>query len=302
MKCHNIRNTSPPVPQSRHSKQQGLTLVELMIALAMGLLIAGGVVQLLISSQVTERLNSAIASAQEGGRFIIHRLRTDLLMVGRYDALSPNLERSVDIVDEASFVQNRPIILPGDFAGNATLGSTQGGAGGNDNLVVGLQARTDCRGYKLGYLDNEEFFVVNQYYLEDGSLKCRGFDGRVLRGLKAAEGNNGDAGFTLLDDVQSFQVLYGVSAVTSRGDNTGRPVNYVTADRIADIRAQGGQVVAIRIAILLAGDGEAHIDPKPSFKLLNEDMITVPDNRLYKVFETTVTLRNTKNFTRSRRT
>ncbi len=283
-------------------KQRGLTLVELMISLAMGLLITGAVVQMLISSQVTERLNRAVASAQEGGRFIINRLRTDILMVGRYDPLSPDLNRSVDIVDEAAFVQNRPVILPGDLDNNLALGSIQGAVGTSDTLVVGLQARRDCRGYKLGYLDNEEFYVINQYYVEDNSLKCRGFDGRVLRGQRAAVGNNGDAGFTLLDDVESFQVLYGISAIAGSGDNTGRPVNYVTADQIDAARSQGGQVVAIRLAILLEGEGEVHIDPKPTFKLLNEATLVPPTNHLYKMFETTITLRNTKNFVRTRKT
>ena len=283
-------------------KQRGLTLVELMISLAMGLLITGAVVQMLISSQVTERLNRAVASAQEGGRFIINRLRTDILMVGRYDPLSPDLNRSVDIVDEAAFVQNRPVILPGDLDNNLALGSIQGAVGASDTLVVGLQARRDCRGYKLGYLDNEEFYVINQYYVEDNSLKCRGFDGRVLRGQRAAVGNNGDAGFTLLDDVESFQVLYGISAIAGTGDNTGRPVNYVTADQIDAARSQGGQVVAIRLAILLEGEGEVHIDPKPTFKLLNEATLVPPTNHLYKMFETTITLRNTKNFVRTRKT
>lgn len=283
-------------------KQRGLTLVELMISLAMGLLITGAVVQMLISSQVTERLNRAVASAQEGGRFIINRLRTDILMVGRYDTLSPDLNRSVDIVDEAAFVQNRPVILPGDLDNNLALGSIQGAVGASDTLVVGLQARRDCRGYKLGYLDNEEFYVINQYYVEDNSLKCRGFDGRVLRGQRAAVGNNGDAGFTLLDDVESFQVLYGISAIAGTGDNTGRPVNYVTADQIDAARSQGGQVVAIRLAILLEGEGEVHIDPKPTFKLLNEATLVPPTNHLYKMFETTITLRNTKNFVRTRKT
>lgn len=297
-----MKPKSGVVQQSGLIKQQGLTLVELMISLAMGLLITGAVVQMLVSSQVTERLNRAVSSAQEGGRFIINRLRSDLLMVGRYDPLSPDLNRSVDIVNESAFVQNRPVILPGDLDNNLALGSMQGAAGASDTLVVGLQARRDCRGYKLGYPDNEEFYVVNQYYFEDRSLKCRGFDGRVLRGLRVAVGNNGDAGFTLLDDVESFQVLYGVSAIAGSGDNTGRPVNYVTADQLPALRAQGAQVVAIRLALLIVGEGEVHIDPKPTFKLLNEAALVPPTNGLYKVFETTVTLRNTKNFVRTRKT
>lgn len=283
-------------------KQQGLTLVELMISLAMGLLISGAVIQMLVSNQVTDRLNRALASAQESGRFIVGRLRTEVLMTGRYDPLSPNLNILVDVADEAAFVQNHPVILQGDFPNNLGLGSIQAINGGNDTLVIGLQATRDCRGYKLGYLDNEEFYVVNEYYVEDNQLKCRGFDGRVLRGQKIAVGNNGDAGFPLLDNVLNFQVMYGISANAGSGDTTGRPVNYVTADQLAQQRPLGSHVVAIRIALVVEGDGDAHIDPAPSFKLLNETVYTPPGNRLYKMFETTITLRNMKNFVRARKT
>ena len=123
-------------------------------------------------------------------------------MTGRYDPLSAELNQDVDVVEEAAFIQNRPIPIPGDFPNAVDLGALQGAAGANDTLVVSLQAERDCRGYKLGYAADEEFYVVNQYFVEDNKLKCRGFDGRVLRGQRAAVGNNGDAAFTLLDDVE----------------------------------------------------------------------------------------------------
>lgn len=282
--------------------QQGLTLIELMIAMAMGLIMSAAVVQMLVSNQVTDRLNQALASAQESGRFIINRMRAEILMTGRYDSLSPNLNRSVDVVEEAAFLQNHPVILPGDFANRLDLGSVQGINGGNDTLVIGLQADRDCRGYKLGYLDNEEFYVVNEYYIDGDKLKCRGFDGRVLRGQRLPSGNNGDAGFTLLDGVLNFQVLYGVNANAGTNDNTGRPISYMTADQLLQQRTLGSNVVAIRIALVVEGEGQAFIDPTPTFKLLNETAYTPPGNGLYKQFETTITLRNVKNFVRARKT
>lgn len=281
---------------------QGFSLVEIMITLTMGLVISGAVVQVMVSNKVTDGLNRDIAAAQESGRFVVTRMRADLIMAGRYDPLSPNLSNLVDIVDEAAFAQNRPVILPGDFASNLALGATQGALGGNDSLVVGLQAERDCRGYKLGYADGVEFYVVNQYFVEDNKLKCRGFDGRVLRGQKLAEGNNGDAAFTLLDNVLNFQVIYGISSQAGSNDNSGRPVIYVTADQIAAQRALGAQVVAIRMAMVLEGEGQTYLEQVPSFTLLNEAVYTPPGHGLYKMFETTITLRNVKNFMRSRKT
>lgn len=290
-----------PRGNSRPAKQQGFSLTEIMITLAIGLVISAAIIQVMVSNNLTERLNRAMASAQENGRFIIGRIRQDVLNTGRYDMLSPNLNRDVDIVNEAAFLRNRPVILPGDFINAVGLGSIQGAAGANDTLVVASQAERDCRGYKLGYDDNEEFFVVNEYFVDDTTLKCRGYDGRVLRGQKLPEGNNGDAAFTLLDGVESFQVMYGVTAAQAASDNSGRPTQFVTANEVGAVIAAGGQVVAIRIAILVKGDGEVTIEPTPTFKLLNEQPVTPSAKRFFKQFETTITLRNVKNFVRSRK-
>jgi type IV pilus assembly protein PilW len=270
-------------------KQQGFSLVELMIALVLGLIISGSVIQIMSSSKVTERLNRAIASAQESGRFIIARLRQDILPAGRYDPLDPNLSRIVDVVEEAAFLQNRPVILPNDFAGQPGIGSLQGAGGANDTLVVAAQAERDCRGFKLGYDQDEEFFVVNRYFVDGTTLRCVGYDGRVLRGQRGAVGNNGDLAVPILDEVYGFQVLYGIS----------RPVRYVTADQLALERTLESAVVAIRIAILVKGDSPVVIDPIPSFKLLNEPVQTPDSTGFYRKFETTITLRNVKNFLRS---
>jgi type IV pilus assembly protein PilW len=108
------------VLSQQSSKQNGFTLIELMISLALGLVLSAGVVQVMISNNSTERLNRSIASAQENGRFIIARLRNDLIMTGRYDILRPELDKSVDVVVEAAFVHNNPIPVLGDFSNALT--------------------------------------------------------------------------------------------------------------------------------------------------------------------------------------
>ena len=281
-------------------KQQGFSLIELMITLALGLVISGALIQIMLGNNITERLNQAVASVQESGRFIVSRLRNDLLMTGRYDMLAPELNRNTDVVVEAAVVQNNPIPLPGDFVSDASIGALEGAGGANDTLVVSFQGASDCRGYKLGYAANEEFFVVNQYFVSGTSLQCRGFDGRVLRGQQNAVGNDSNNAYTLVDDVHSFQVQYGVTNTLAAQDNSSVPVRFVSADSLPGLRAAGAQVVAIRIALLLRADSDVNIDPVPSFKLLDEAPIQPNQPRLFKQFETTITLRNVKNFIRSR--
>ncbi len=282
-------------------RQTGFSLLELMIALTLGLIISGSIIQVMVGNSLSDRLNRALASAQESGRYIMSRLRSDVLKTGRYDVLDPNLSAIVDTTEEASYLQNHPIPLQGDFAAYPAVGAIQGDSGASDTLVIAYQGDRDCRGYKLGYADDEEFYVVNQYFVDDNKLKCRGYDGRVLRGQKVAEGNNGNAAFTLLDDVYSFQVQYGLTNNTSTGDYSGRPIQYVTADELDAALANDSQVVAVRVAVLVKGDADITIDPVPSFVLLNEEGYTPSEKRLYKQFESTITLRNVKNFMRNRK-
>jgi type IV pilus assembly protein PilW len=106
--------------------------------------------------------------------------------------------------------------------------------------------------------------------------------------------------YTLLDDVYGFQVQYGVTDSFVNTDNSARPVQYLTADKLAAAKVAGSEVVAIRIAVLVKADSDVIISPTPSFKLLNEAAFTPSEKRLYKQFETTVILRNSKNTIRSR--
>ncbi|GAA5172442.1 MULTISPECIES: PilW family protein [Halomonadaceae] len=65
---------SPILP--RH--QRGLTLVELMISLVLGLLITAGIYQLFNVTQRTYRFEQAVADVQENGRFLINVFQREL--------------------------------------------------------------------------------------------------------------------------------------------------------------------------------------------------------------------------------
>ena len=109
-----------------------------------------------------------------------------------------------------------------------------------------------------------------------------------------------DSAYTLLDDVVSFQVQYGLTDNIASQDNSARPVKFIDADMLGAEKTAGALVVAIRIALLLKTDSDLLINPVPKFKLLNEEAIQPSEERLYKQFETTIALRNSKNFARSR--
>lgn len=63
-------------------KQQGFTLVELMVAMTVGLLLMSGVITVLTSSHQTYRVNDAFARIQENARYAFQLLSKDIRMAG----------------------------------------------------------------------------------------------------------------------------------------------------------------------------------------------------------------------------
>jgi type IV pilus assembly protein PilW len=283
---------------SKNKKHAGFSLVELMITLTLGLIISGAIIQVLVSSSVTNKLNQAVSQVQESGRFIMSRLSKEFYEVGRYDLITANIDTSVDIVAEAAYVQNNAVALAGDFINNATLGTVQTGSGGSDKLVVSLLGASDCTGNRHGYPVDTEFHVVNHYFVVGSELKCTGYDGRVLRGLKSQTVS--PITVTLLDNVESFQIQFGVSdeIMTSQG----QAISYVTGDQLANLRASNQLVVSLRWALMLKSyQNEVRQTTAQKFALLNEAAKTMDTAHYYQVFSKTLALRNMKNFVRSSR-
>lgn len=59
---------------------RGVTLVELMVAMVLGLLVSGGIITLFLSTSNSNRVQTQLARMQEDGRFAISKLNDDLGM------------------------------------------------------------------------------------------------------------------------------------------------------------------------------------------------------------------------------
>lgn len=77
--------------RASRSRQAGLSLIELMIALLIGLLLLLGVVQVFSASSNAYRLAKAQARLQEGGRFAMDYLSRDLRMAGHMGCSSDTI-------------------------------------------------------------------------------------------------------------------------------------------------------------------------------------------------------------------
>ncbi|WP_333677837.1 PilW family protein [Dyella sp.] len=64
----------------RLPRQAGFTLIELMVAMALGLLVAAGIVTIFSSTSDTNKADTQLATLQEAGRFAVSQLKNDLSM------------------------------------------------------------------------------------------------------------------------------------------------------------------------------------------------------------------------------
>ncbi|GAB3004167.1 PilW family protein [Psychrosphaera aestuarii] len=276
---------------SKKRKVAGFTLVELLISLTLGLIITSALVRIYQSNNNLQRYNYALSNIQQDGRYIISLLRNSLMEVGRYNEFAANLDRSVDIEIEKAFIKDSPIVFPGDYLVDINVGSEDGAAAGPDTLVVNLMSEDSCTGSNFDFVEGDEFHTVNEYFLDNNSLKCRGHDGRYLRGLKGNGSSNQSV--TLLENVFDFQVLYGISLPTGNVE-TGYVTSWVTADRVNAFDRPDGTsaVVAIKLAVLIKNDDEINFNNTRSLKMLGNNAFAQRNDGLYRVFETVILFRN----------
>jgi hypothetical protein len=108
-------------------RQQGFSVIELMIATLLGLFIIGGIIGIFIASTNNYRLQQALSEVQEKGRYALRRIRVDIQKAGYYIN-----EEEDQIVIEWSAVG-----APADYGANATnvLSIYRRGDGGTPNTI-----------------------------------------------------------------------------------------------------------------------------------------------------------------------
>lgn len=69
-------------------KQQGLSLIELMVSMALGLIIVLGVTQAFISAKNTYLTQNAASAMQEDARYLLSRMSQEIRMAGMFGCLA----------------------------------------------------------------------------------------------------------------------------------------------------------------------------------------------------------------------
>lgn len=280
----------------RQQAQRGQSLIELMVALALGLVISGAAIQLFLANQITVNFQRGMNDVQANGRFALDILTRSTRLAG-LNSSSTYSEVSGKAIGGIVMATSD---VPGlaststDIARNDALAA---GISDSDQLVVqylGMTGMVDCEGNSVvaDRMVIERYFVRNDDITNTAALACDAGNWFIAGGVPTITGY-GDAGQVLVAGVDSFQVLYGL-------DNgaDGQPLvsRYVNADTYTTT-TPGTKILAVRVALYLrsadrAGDAEPITTAVP---VLDSTIAAggVPnDARLRRLFVNTVALRN----------
>jgi type IV pilus assembly protein PilW len=297
-------------------RERGIGLPEMLVALALGLVVALAATATLLLANRDFALHAANARIDDGGRFALELIGQALRQAAWADVEggAPPPEGAPGI----SGLDNRT--LPRTAAGVAGA-QPAGAVQGSDVLAVrfgglgdagGDGSMVDCAGFAVG-AGEEGWSIFYVGIADDGEaeLRCK---------YRAQSGNwSADA---IVRGVDAFQVLYGLDT-----DGDGIPNRYVNAgavgaldaglplvgatpgERAQDLRRKTHwkRVVAVRVALLLHGEAHSNTGMRPvRYRLFGDaagaddpgtlvDEAVLPEplrGRARRLFERSVLLRN----------
>lgn len=200
-------------------RQAGIGLIELLITIALGLVIVGGMLSVLFSTRATSLAQTGMAQLQDDQRLALMMLTNTVQGAGYFpNPLTSTL--TTELPANSTFVN----------AGQSVAGATGASAPG-DTLIVRYEAGTadgtmDCNG--RGNTSGANLMFVNTFTVDANSnLVCS---------------VNGGAAQALAGSVQNFQVFYGVDT-----DADGSADRYMAAGSMS--AANWNNVISVRLTL-----------------------------------------------------
>ena len=266
-------------------RQQGLNLIELMIAITIGVFISLMVVQYLVTSSRLFKQQGVDSNLESNGTFAISYLSQFIRQAGSRSPTGSDVPFFVGDCDDDPCTFNSDDL------------------GVSDQLAVQMFPvnNRDCVNNEV----DDGNRIANVFFVADSdgnrnptpscgtggkecALYCRGYDVSNQAWL-------GNEAVALIDGIDQLQVLYGVSNDNKQIDR------YVDASRVPApgdvgiaIQDAWDRVRSVKLAVLVS-DGQnsgTEIQEARSYQLLDSPTITFDDRVSRKIYSTTVTINN----------
>ncbi len=296
-----------------------MTLIELMIAMLIGLIILGGAISMFITNKRIYRDVTELGELQENGRFVLDLMVRDIRMAG-YAGCSNSVASVTDHIstnssDLASFTDANAIVGTEGSTDSVTIryldpiydqstvtALTADMTSGSsdpvsvnqiDDLATGQQvAISDCNGadiFKLTGVDSTNKTLTHTVALSRAYSTGADIDRFVTHkyyisndsdGVPSLYWTNENGNTVLVHGVDSMQLLY----------STGTSSSYVDANSVADWT----KVVNVKLALLLRSQKQNfnHQADTKTYDLLGTSVGPFNDHYRRRLFSSTVQIRN----------
>ena len=279
---------------NHQSKEFGFTLLELMIALALGLIITAAAIQLILGSFITTKLQDANGQIQEGGLFGLDYIVRDVQLfnfgnTNRYEMKSNTSGGGVVLSSSNITAETVNGISLSDLV-TQTNGLSNMDNIESDQLTIQFVAPTamfNCEGVSVRAGD----LIIQRYYLREDnsqlSLVCDSNTPSPLKVREHVDGENepqevdnppqnrpkiinglGTSPQVIIPRVDQFKVLLGGM------DSSGNLAYYdiETFKTEADLK-----VVALKLSVLVRSESvvsNQNVDPTQNFNLFGINDLT----------------------------
>ncbi|WP_085584197.1 MULTISPECIES: PilW family protein [unclassified Pseudomonas] len=179
----------------------GFGLIELLVALALGLIVVLGVVQIFIAAKNTYASQNSAAAMQEDARFVLSKMIQEIRMVGMFGCLGTITDSSSAGDFNAS--QIAPISWDNANLKLTLVTADVGGSGGTPTWTV----LSDCRNSATAYT-GVRAAASGQIAFPIRRLVYSFSNNQILMGT----GSGSPTQSALVNNVSAFSVMFGLAA------------------------------------------------------------------------------------------
>ncbi len=275
-------------------QQAGLTLIELMVAMVIGLFLLLSISSVYLSNLQSSVKRDQYSLLEDNARLALDSMKNVIqhtgFNTGKDVPIFPSKFITADVTPHTGCSVGHALFTASTITQNGT-GDNPDSIGvvylGNDAAAAGAVVNIDCSG--LGQLvdncqkhdptntssDNTRSYIYNTFFLENNDkLQCVG-------SLDAATQ-------LMAEGIENMQITYGVN---TDGLPFGGANKYVNASNVA--AGEWAGVVSVQIAILVKSQKEVkNIAEQKTYTLLDKQITSPSDKYQRAVFSTTVHLRN----------
>ncbi len=273
-----------------------------MVAMIVGIFLIGGLSSVYMNSTLSDKMRSQISEMEENARIALLSMRQIISHAGypseypvtidrpfyvdaadipnpecRTGGTDRNLIKYTPILDEKT--ENSVVAKRDTMVVVSMLDSPDSTSTNSSSHIIedcgGAVVEAQCSSDPIqGIYNNWEARVYNYLYINTPS-------GRRALTCMGSLGNSQP----IAENIESLQFLYGVS----KGEDS---LAYRNAEEVTD-NGEWGNVISVQVGILVRSEKEVlDKDESKVFLLLDEEITTPKDKRLYRAYTTTIVLRN----------